>query len=204
LDTAEVHIVTPTEAHAMRQKHYRVRTEALKEQARELGVSPRKNAGLKELEQLLRVTPPRDNRETTVTPGHHLRERAPETASNTNTNTTANTARAISAVSVTPVPITPTPAGLAALAMKHAGLSQVSPSHPGLLQLLEAGTTSEELADAAREAADKGKGFAYALAIVRGRREDAANAAAIPARQDMLAALAGPALLAKLRGGSPL
>jgi hypothetical protein len=83
--------------------------------------------------------------------------------------------------------------------MKGAGLSMVNPSHPELLTLLAAGCTSEELAGAAGEAVAKGKGFAYALAIVRGRREDAAKAAAVPQRQDVMATLAGPELMAKLR-----
>jgi hypothetical protein len=61
--------------------------------------------------------------------------------------------------------------------MKQAGLTAgISPSHPKLLALLEAGITDDELADAAAEAVGKGKPFAYALATAEGRRRDAATA----------------------------
>jgi len=66
--------------------------------------------------------------------------------------------------------------------MKQAGLvAGISPSHPKLLALLEAGITDDELADAAAEAVAKGKPFAYALAIAEGRRRDAADTGALPA-----------------------
>ena len=77
---------------------------------------------------------------------------------------------------------TPTRAGQAVLRMKQAGLvAGISPSHPKLLALLEAGITDDELADAAAEAVAKGKPFAYALAIAEGRRRDAADTGALPA-----------------------
>jgi len=75
----------------------------------------------------------------------------------------------------------PTRAGSACLAMKAAGIPDVSPSHPKLLALLVAGATNEELADAARHAVTNGKpSFAYSLAVAVGRRHDAAAAAPIP------------------------
>ena len=58
--------------------------------------------------------------------------------------------------------------------MRAAGIPDVNPSHPDLLALLAAGAEVHELAFAAREAVERGKGFAYALAVVRGRRADAA------------------------------
>ena len=77
---------------------------------------------------------------------------------------------------------TPTRAGQAVLRMKQAGLvAGISPSHPKLLALLEAGITDDELADAAAEAVAKGKPFSYALAIAEGRRRDAADTGALPA-----------------------
>jgi hypothetical protein len=75
----------------------------------------------------------------------------------------------------------PTRAGQACLRMRAAGLQAASPSHPKLLALLEAGITDDELADAAKDAADKGKPFAYALATAEGRRRDAAATSALPA-----------------------
>lgn len=61
--------------------------------------------------------------------------------------------------------------------MKAAGLTAgLSPSHPKLLALLDAGITDDELADAAADAVSKGKPFAYALATAEGRRRDSATA----------------------------
>ena len=59
--------------------------------------------------------------------------------------------------------------------MKQAGLSDVNPSHPTLLTLLQGGVTIPELASAAEAAVKQQKGFAYALATARGRRNDAAQ-----------------------------
>lgn len=52
-----------------------------------------------------------------------------------------------------------------------------NPSHVGLLELIGAGAEVGEFAHAAREAMAKGKGFSYALAIVRGRRQEATRLA---------------------------
>lgn len=62
------------------------------------------------------------------------------------------------------------------MAMKAAGMAAVSPSHPKLIALLDAGIDVAELADAAAEAVRTGKPFAYALATAEGRRRDAATA----------------------------
>jgi uncharacterized protein YdaU (DUF1376 family) len=66
-------------------------------------------------------------------------------------------------------------AGEACKAMKSAGMADVSPSHPKLLALLEAGITLPELTEAARDAMAKSKPFAYALATAEGRRRDSAT-----------------------------
>lgn len=68
-------------------------------------------------------------------------------------------------------------AGEACKAMKSAGMADVSPSHPKLLALLEAGITLPELTEAAKDAMTKSKPFAYALATAEGRRRDSATAA---------------------------
>lgn len=70
--------------------------------------------------------------------------------------------------------------GQACIAMKSAGLQSVSPSHPTLIALLDAGITLPELEQAARDAVSKGKPFAYALATAEGRRRDAAKVGALP------------------------
>ena len=53
-------------------------------------------------------------------------------------------------------------------------MTDANPSHPTLRALLDAGATEAEFVDAAASAAAKGKGFAYALATVVGRRTEAA------------------------------
>ena len=60
--------------------------------------------------------------------------------------------------------------------MRQAGLADANPSHPKLLALLAAGITLDELWQAASEAVQKKKGFAYALALAEGRRRDATTA----------------------------
>jgi len=59
--------------------------------------------------------------------------------------------------------------------MREIGITSVNPSHPDLRTLVEAGTTDAEFEEGARKAKSLGKGFAYALAVIDGRRKDAAN-----------------------------
>jgi len=66
--------------------------------------------------------------------------------------------------------------GEACKAMKAAGMAIVSPSNQKLIELLKAGITLDELADAAAYSISKGKDFGYALATAEGRRRDAATA----------------------------
>ncbi|THJ32392.1 hypothetical protein E8K88_11870 [Lampropedia aestuarii] len=65
--------------------------------------------------------------------------------------------------------------GLATKAMRTAGLQDANPSHPLLTKLLAEGVTVDELVYAASETVRRGKGFAYALTMAAGRREDAAK-----------------------------
>lgn len=67
--------------------------------------------------------------------------------------------------------------GEACKAMKAVGMQSVSPSHPKLISLLEAGITIPELVDAATHAVQNSKPFAYALATAEGRRRDSVTAA---------------------------
>lgn len=80
---------------------------------------------------------------------------------------------ALTMPSAPPAP-TPTEAGLACLAMKKEGVTDVNPSSPKLVALLEAGATTGELAAAARVAVAQKAGFAYALGVVQRQREQAA------------------------------
>lgn len=66
-----------------------------------------------------------------------------------------------------------TPAAVVCMAMKAAGMAGVNPSHPELIALLVEGVQPAVFADAARKALEGGKGFAYALAVVRGWQNDA-------------------------------
>lgn len=88
-------------------------------------------------------------------------------------------ARAGPETKTNPPPVTA--AGAACKAMMAKGLQDANPSHPKLAALLQAGVTPEELADAAKDAVGKGKGFAYALATAEGRRRDVAAMADLPA-----------------------
>lgn len=70
---------------------------------------------------------------------------------------------------------TPTPAGLICRAIKsEAGFAQCNPGDPRLLELIAQGATVEEFVSAATAAVDKAKGWAWLLAVVEGRRADAA------------------------------
>lgn len=73
-------------------------------------------------------------------------------------------------------PASPTAAGEACKAMRGAGLIQTNPAHPGLLALIDAGATPAQFAMAAGDAVSRGKGFAYALGILKGQLADAASA----------------------------
>lgn len=77
-----------------------------------------------------------------------------------------------------------TPAGAVCARLKsECRIVDVSPSHPKLIALLDAGLTDDEIVHAGHDAKAKGKGFSYALAIAEGRRRDAANVASLPPQQ---------------------
>lgn len=68
------------------------------------------------------------------------------------------------------------PLTLAIRAMEKAGLEGVYPGHPTLMRLLDAGIEPKVFALGAREAVIRGKGYAWTLATIWGRLQDAANA----------------------------
>lgn len=70
-----------------------------------------------------------------------------------------------------------TEAGRVCLLMRRAGISDGNHGHPDLLTLIDAGATDAEFEQAAVTAVSKGKGFAYALGVLKGQRSDAAEAA---------------------------
>lgn len=64
-------------------------------------------------------------------------------------------------------PPQPSMATAACVAMRSVGMASVNPSDPRLLALVKAeGASIDTFAEAAREAVERGKGFAYALSIV--------------------------------------
>ncbi len=71
----------------------------------------------------------------------------------------------------------PTAAGLACRAMRQAGLAGVNPGDPRLLTLIAQGATEAEFSGMAAEAVASAppKGFAWVLAALAGRREQAAG-----------------------------
>lgn len=68
----------------------------------------------------------------------------------------------------------PSMAAAICVAMKAAGMANVNPQHPELLVLVGKGADVGLFAAVAGECAAKGKSFAYALAVVKGRMADAA------------------------------
>lgn len=70
---------------------------------------------------------------------------------------------------------TPTSGGMACRVMREAGMAQTNPGDPRLLALLQQGATLPEFAGIAREAVEKGKGFAWVLVALAARRQDAAQ-----------------------------
>lgn len=68
-----------------------------------------------------------------------------------------------------------TAAGRVCARLRKSGITGVNPSRPDLLQMLEAGVTEDEIAAVGEEPAARGKGIAWVLATVSGRRKDAAE-----------------------------
>lgn len=68
---------------------------------------------------------------------------------------------------------TATDAGRVCRAMKRAGLPDVNPGHPDLLALIDAGASDAEFTGAATTAAERGKGFAYAIGMLKRQRAEA-------------------------------
>lgn len=63
-------------------------------------------------------------------------------------------------------------------AIKGAGVTNINTQHPKLLAIVEAGGTADEFREASVEAVKRGKAsFAYVLAMVANRREEAASMA---------------------------
>lgn len=81
------------------------------------------------------------------------------------------------------------------MAMKAVGMTSVNPSSPDLRVLIDNGADIGLFVEAARAAVKKAKGFAYALAAVKGQMADAAAMAS--------EALARPAITGTRRTPAP-
>ncbi len=68
-----------------------------------------------------------------------------------------------------------TDAGRACVVMRQLGITHCNPGHPTLLNLIASGTTVDEIQYAAIETVRRGKGFSYALGMLKKQREDAAK-----------------------------
>jgi uncharacterized protein YdaU (DUF1376 family) len=77
-------------------------------------------------------------------------------------------------------PLVDTTAAAVCRRVKQQGLFGLYPSHRGLVDLLAAGATPDEIVNTAAEAVAKGKGMAWMLATVRGRRDDISRQAEQP------------------------
>jgi uncharacterized protein YdaU (DUF1376 family) len=64
--------------------------------------------------------------------------------------------------------------------LAKAGIKGANPTDPKLLALLQAGIPADEIGNAAEEPKSNGKGMAWLLAAVEGRRRDAAAAGTVP------------------------
>lgn len=68
-----------------------------------------------------------------------------------------------------------TDAGRVCVSFRAHGINDVNPGHPGLLSLIAAGATDEEFIGAASTAKERGKGFAYAIGMLKRQRAEAAQ-----------------------------
>lgn len=69
----------------------------------------------------------------------------------------------------------PTLAASVCFSMKEQGLVDINPINPTFLALINAGASREEFIHAASQAKNGGKGFSYAIGIVKKQREEAAK-----------------------------
>jgi len=83
-----------------------------------------------------------------------------------------------------PVVDNSTPAGTICRDLRALGVEGVNPHNPNLLRLIKAGVTADEFSETAREPKARGKGFAWLLAAVEGRRNDASAKGEVAAKYE--------------------
>lgn len=153
-----------------RMRRYREERSNIFSELRKHGIVPKWDTSVAQLRELLQRT---CNAPATRTGTEQKRTcNAPATANQT-PDTRHQTPKDKSEVEQPPAQA-PTPAGAICSRLMKIGTTGVNPHHPKLLALLKAGITEEEIVSAAEEPASKGKGLAWLLAKVEGRRRDSA------------------------------
>jgi len=167
------------ENEAERQRRYRERRKQLFAELNKLGVTPSFDLNNSELETVLLETQSRNGHgdvteSVTRDVTHHIT--ATQTPVTSNQTPDLKPSLLDTRSQVSSEEDARAQPGIICKAIKDIGIVDVSPSHPLLLKLINAGATQEEFEDAARTCKAKGKKFAYLLAMVEGMRADAANA----------------------------
>lgn len=174
-----------------RQHRSRDRRKGLFEELRRHGVTAPWDASTGELQAALSrvsdgtshapVTRDRSNpvtRDNTATQEPVTSHQSP----NTREHTPIEVERSARGAPATPAPPVDPPktskAGAVCFELRKAGITAVSPQHPVLLALLEAGAEPAEFIEAAEAARGKANPFQYLLGVVKGRREEAAKVVA--------------------------
>lgn len=161
-----------------RMKRHRDERAALFKALTDAGQHAPWNIGMQDLRALVKAlqTKPETAPETEPeTPAPPLPATAPATPATATQTPDTRHQSPIEEIRHTDVP--PTDGGRVCRLMRNEGLAEVNPAHPDLLALIEAGASDEEFRQAALATVERGKGFAYALGIVKGQRKQAAEMA---------------------------
>lgn len=187
-----------------RMRRHREERMRLFAELRELGITPKWDAPVTQLRDMLKRT---SNAPATRTGTEQERtSNAPATANHTpytiHHTPEALLERASRAPEPEPEPVAYDPpavtatdadvatdAGVVCRRLRAAGVTGCNPSHAKLHALLDAGISVEEIASVGDELTAKGKGMAWVLATVEGRRRDAAMVRPMP-RASPVASLA--------------
>lgn len=176
-----------------RQQRWRERVREACQQLRDRGITPPAGASLETLTRLLESSQPSTDASTGASTSPSTVDKSEIGKTGTGTGTGRNTERGgtppllrapdpeppapPAPAPAAPPPASASPGGAACVAMKAAGLppTELNPSHPDLLRLLQAGVTPETFGATAAEGKAKGKArLAWVLATVEGRLRDAA------------------------------
>jgi uncharacterized protein YdaU (DUF1376 family) len=175
-----------------RQRRTRERRKALFDLLRRHGIVPKYDVPMSELQALadrvksLPVTPPVTQPVTQpVTPVtcDATATQTPDTIPIHQIQERARPARAPDMGADDPPAASPAIAACRALIASGVPSTEVNAAHPTLAALCECGATVEEFSAAGAKAKGRSNPFAYALAVVKGQREDAARVTTLPPRR---------------------